>query len=115
MEHGNTDTNWNFACFVFENTNVEVNKNGQKNKVNLTMTVEDISSMRQNMSRFKSSCEELSNNKMQVTYDFITIQEPITTLSFDEENGYHIAPENVEKIIRILFRKEKLRPYFCMC
>lgn len=52
------------------------------------------------MGRFKSSCEELSNNKMQVTYDFITIKEPITTLSYDEENGYHVAPENIKDIIK---------------
>ncbi len=70
------------------------------------MSLEDIGQMRQNMSRFKNSCEELSNKKIQISYDFITIQEPIKTLSYDEENGYHVAPENVKSIIEPYLEKK---------
>lgn len=100
------DTNWNFACFVFENTEVETEKNGQKSQIHFSMTLEDIADMRQNMSRFKTSCEELSKNKMQVSYDFITIKEPITSLSYDTENGYFVAPENVQDLIEGYLEKE---------
>lgn len=64
------------------------------------MNTQDIAQMRQNMSRFKTSCEQLSKNKMTVSYDFITIEEPITSLSYDKENGYHVAPENVKDLIQ---------------
>jgi len=96
------DTNWNFACFVFEHTDVKI---GGKT-IKLNMSVEDIAEMRQNMSRFESSCEELSKGKMKVTYDFITIQEPITSLSYDTTNGYFVAPENIESLIKPYLEKK---------
>lgn len=70
------------------------------------MSIEDVAEMRQNMSRFQAACKELSHNKMQVTYDFITIQEPVTSLSYDTTNGHFIAPENVEEIIKPYLEKE---------
>ncbi len=101
-----SDTNWNFACFVFPNTNVEIDKNGTPTRIKLSMSQEDVSQMRQNMSRFKTSCEELSNNQMNVSYDFITIEEPIKTLSYDTENGYHVAPENVKEVLQEYLNKK---------
>lgn len=89
------DTNWNFACFVFTNTNVTL----ENEKIKLSMSTTDVSDMRQNMSRFKTACTELSKGKMSVNYDFITIQEPITSLSYDDVNGYYVGPENIESII----------------
>ncbi|MCI8352452.1 MAG: hypothetical protein HFJ58_02365 [Clostridia bacterium] len=78
-------------------TNTKVNIDNKT--VSLTMGDEEISLMRQNMSRFKAACEELSNGKMSVTYDFITINEPITSLSYDEENGYHAEAKDVKQLI----------------
>lgn len=89
------ETNWNFGCFVFTATDVTVNNK----KIKLEMTDTDISDMRQNMARFKTSCEQLSKGKMSANYDFIIVQKPITTLSYDDKNGYYIAPENIEDII----------------
>lgn len=100
------DTNWDFACLVFQNTNVEIDKNGTPTRIKLNMSLEEIGQMRQNMARFKTSCEELSNNQMQVSYDFITIAEPITTLSYDTENGYYVAPENVKDVIQKYLNKK---------
>lgn len=93
------DTNWNFACFIFTNTDVTIEKNGVENEIKLAMTSTDITDMRQNMARFQSSCQTLSKGKMSVNYDCITIQEPITSLSYDDENGYYVAPENIESMI----------------
>ena len=108
------DSNWKFACLVFENTNVEVEKNGQKNKINLSMNMTDISDMRQNMARFKSSFEELSKKKMNITYDFITVKEPITSLSYDTENGYFVAPQNVANILE-KYIKDKSYDHIFVC
>lgn len=89
------DTNWNFGCFVFTTTDVTINNK----KIKLEMTDTDILDMKQNMARFKTSCEELSKGKMTANYDFIIVQKPITTLSYDDKNGYYVAPENIEDII----------------
>lgn len=70
------------------------------------MSPEDVSQMRQNISRFESSTKELSNGKMSISYDFITIQEPLTSLSYDEENGYHVEAKNVRNLIDSYLQKE---------
>lgn len=93
------NNNWNFACFVFTSTDVTIEKNGVNNQIKLSMNLVDVADMKQNMSRFKTSMEELSKGKMKVSYDVITIQEPITSLSYDDENGYFVAPQNIEKMI----------------
>ncbi len=91
---------------MFENTDVNVEKNGKIEHVSLNMSMDDVEQMKQNMARFKTSCEQLSNHKMIATYDFITIKEPITSLSHDNENGYFVAPENIEDIIDPYLKKE---------
>lgn len=100
------DNNWNFACFVITNTDVTIEDNGTKKDIKLAMNSTDIADMRQNMSRFKTSCEELSKGKINVEYDFITINEPITSLSYDDQNGYYAGPENVESILEPYIKKE---------
>ena len=92
-------TQWNFACFMIKNVDVTFQNNGQNHAVKLSMSPSDINDMVQNMSRFQTSCEELSHHKMSVDYDVITIDEPLTTLSYDEENGYYAGPENVASLI----------------
>lgn len=94
-----TDNNWNIGCFIFENIDVNVNIGGSNQNVKLTMNFDDISKVKQNMERYKNSCRELSGNRMQVTYDIINIETPITTLSFDEENLYYVSNADVEKIL----------------
>ena len=101
------DTNWNFACFIFTNTDVSIEKGNTKKQVSLTMTKKDIQDMEQNMKRFKTSCEELSHGKMQVSYDTFVIEEPITSLSYDEENGYYVGPENIQTILEPYLEQEE--------
>lgn len=110
-----TDTHWNFACFIFTNTDVMIEKNGTKNEIKLAMNATDVSDMRQNMARFKTSCEELSKGKMSASYDLITIQQPITTLSYDEENGYYVGPENIQNMIEpYIARKNYDHIFICL-
>ena len=88
-------TDWNFVCFVFTNTDVVVNNK----KIKLAMTNDDVACMKENMERFKNSCRTLSNNQMSVKYDFVVIDTPITSLSYDEKNGYFISGKDVSSMI----------------
>lgn len=88
--------NWNFACFIFENTDVVVDGK----EVKLSMTNSDISDIRNTIKRFETTVSELSQNKMTADCDIYKIAEPISKLSYDEEFGYFVAAEDVENNIK---------------
>lgn len=90
------DTNWNMVCFLIKNVSI-VDQNGEK--FNISMTDSDIQSMKDNMERLKSACYQLSGNNMTIGYETIEIDEPLTTISYDNEHGYYVAPIDVEKLI----------------
>lgn len=92
----NESNNWNFACFIFENTDVVIDGK----KVKISMTDNDISDIRDTIKRFKTTVNELSQNKMTANCDVYRVQEPITKLSYDEEFGYFVAAEDVENSIK---------------
>jgi len=97
MEEGiiEDDTNWKFALFIIDSVDVKIkNKN-----VKISMTETDVNDMKINMGRFKNSINELSGNRISVDYDVIRISEPITSLTYDEENGYYVAPKDVKNLI----------------
>lgn len=89
------DTNWKFALLTIENIDVNI----QNKNIKISMTETDVSDMRINMDRFKNSIRELSNNNITIDYDVIRISEPITSLTYDETNGYYVAPKDVKDII----------------
>lgn len=89
------DSNWKFGCFILKN--LDVNINGEK--MNFSMSMSDIQTVKSNMQRLKSSCESLSKGKMSIKYDIHEIDEPITTISYSEEHGYYIDPYDVNKLI----------------
>lgn len=89
------DTNWKFALFIMENVDVNL----QNKDIEISMTETDISDMRINMDRFKTSISELSNNSITIDYDIIRVSEPITSLTYDETNGYYVAPKDIKCII----------------
>ena len=76
VEKGIADTSneWNFVCFVFKNVNVSLDNQDY----NISMHSEEINQIKSNMLRFKRTLEEFSGGKMQVSYDIIEIDEPIT-------------------------------------
>lgn len=98
LEEGATSesNNWNFACFIFENTDVVVDGN----EVKISMTDNDVSDIRDVIIRFETTVNELSKNKMTADCDVYRIQEPISKLSYDEEFGYYVAAEDVENSIK---------------
>lgn len=90
-----SDANWKMACFIFENTDVEIE--GQK--MNFSMSSEEISAVKNDMQNFKISCNRLSDGKMNVNYDIYNMAKPLTTISYSEEHGYYFDPYDVNKII----------------
>ena len=98
MEVGVRDTSneWNFACFIFQTTDVVVDNK----EVKLSVTQNDISDINQMINRFQSTCSTLSYGKMRAKCDVITVNEPITSLSYDDEFGYYVAPEDIEQQIK---------------
>ncbi len=98
IEEGQTeeDSNWNFACFIFENTNVMVDNK----EIDIQVTNTDIIDIKNTIERFENSCNHLSKEKMTADCDIYEVQEPITSLSYDDEFGYYVAPEDIEKQIK---------------
>lgn len=98
LEEGTLENNsdWKFACFIFKNT--DVNLNG--NEIKLEVTNNDIRDIKDTVGRFENSCYTLSEGKMTANCDIYEIDTPITELSYDEEFGYYVSPENVEEQIK---------------
>ena len=90
------DNNWKFACFIFENTNVEINGN----KVDISVTDQDIMEIKDTIKRFENSSNILSKRKMKADCDIYEINKPISKLSYDEEFGYYVAPEDIGEQIK---------------
>jgi len=98
-----TSTEWDFVCFIFKNLHVELN--GQN--YNISMNKNDINQMKNGMERFETALENFSKGKIRVNYEVIEIDEPLTNLSYDEENAYYVRPENVSGILdKYLEQKE---------
>lgn len=89
------DFNWNVACFIFENTDVEID--GQR--MNFSMSTSEIEAIKSDMEKFKSSCISMSERKINVEYDIYNIKEPLTTISYSEEHEYYFDPYDVTKLI----------------
>ena len=90
------DSNWNFACFIFENTNVTIDNK----KIDIQVTNTDMIDIKNTIKRFENSCKQLSEGKMIAKCDIYEIQDSITSLSYDDEFGYYIAPEDIETQIK---------------
>lgn len=90
------NSNWKFACFIFQTTDVTID--GKEIKLNVTQS--DINDIRNTINRFKNSCNELSQGKMTANVDVYQINTPITKLSYDNEFGYYVAPEDIESQIK---------------
>lgn len=98
IEEGVADnsSDWKFACFIFEQINV--NLSGRIVKVNVSE--DDINDITNTIDRFESTCRILSNGKMTATCDNYIIKEPLISLSYDDEFAYYAAPEDIDKYIK---------------
>ncbi len=93
------DTNWNMVCFICKNVDVTIEKDGQEQELQFSMSNEDVATMKDNMKRLQNSIPVLSGGKMSISYDVIEIDEPITSILYDEEHGYYVDPINVKDLI----------------
>lgn len=98
LEQGQVDTNnnWHIACFTINNIDANVEGFG---KVELELSSRDIATIRTNMRRLQEIIPEMSNGKMTITYDIIQISEPLTSISYDEENEYYVDPNDINELI----------------
>lgn len=90
-----TSTNWNVVCFLMDTINTEIDGK----TYSYSLTDEDKELLKANIKRFAESCNTLSSGAMTATYEVIEIKEPITTLSYDEENYYYVSPRDVKPLI----------------
>lgn len=98
LEEGIEEKNneWKFACFIFQTTDVDLDGK----EVKLEVTTSDTKDIKDTIKRFSSSCQSLSKNKMTAKCDIYEIDTPLSELSYDDEFGYYVAPENVETQIK---------------
>ena len=104
--------NWNMACFIFKNVNVEVNTEEGLEQLSISMSEKDIESISETAERFKDACKELSENRMSVNYDIYEITDPITSISYSEEFGYYIDPMDVKDQITEYLRDKSYHHIF---
>ena len=90
------NSNWKFACFIFETTSVNIDNK----QINLSVTENDVRDIKSTISRFENSCYTLSEGKMRAECDIYEVNTPLSKLSYDEEFGYYVAPEDVEEQIK---------------
>ena len=112
IEQGQSDDDneWNMACFIFENTNVNINNN----QINIQTTSTDITDIKDTINRFEKACNELSEGKMTAKCDIYQIQDPITSLSYDEEFGYFVSPEDIENQIKNIINQNNYDHIFAV-
>lgn len=101
IEKGNADTsnNWKFGIFLVDNIDVNIEKNGEKQNIKISLTDEDKKLMIQDADIFKNSIKSLSGNQMTADVNIYEIKDSINTLSYDEENGYYISSKDIEPYI----------------
>ena len=97
LEEGvkDTDKTWNALLLIFKNTDVKIDNENYK----YTMTDEEISLMMQNIERFKNTAQNLSNGLINIEYETFVVNEPITSVSCDEENGNYVDPIDINEIL----------------
>lgn len=91
----NESKTWNFLCLLFDY--VDVNIDNKNVKLSLTQTDKDDISIC--MRRFQNSIQEMSYDKIRVTYKIEEVTAPITQLSYDEENGYYVSGYNIKDVL----------------
>jgi len=106
-----TDYNWNIGCFILNE--LDVNIEGKQYKLHTNQN--DIENVKLNMKRFKEDCYTFSNNKMNVEYEIVEIDEPLTTISYSDEHGYYVSYKDVKNLIYEKVKQEEFDHVFVVC
>ena len=80
----------------------------------VTITEQDITDIKNTIERFEDSCNVLSEGKMTADCDIYEIQAPITSLSYDNEFGYYVAPEDIEEQIKDIINQNNYDHIFAV-
>ncbi len=99
----NQDNNWNMACFIIKNIDIDVNNKNIK----LEMSEDDINTIYENMKRLKKEINDLSGNNMSISYDVIEIDKPLKSISYDKENEYYVGPIDAKELIDNYVKKDE--------
>ena len=105
VEEGVKDetSDWNVVCFLIDN--IDVNVEGKQYTYSLTQEDKDL--LKDNLKRFANTVESFSNNAMTVSYQTVEIEEPLTSLSYDQENYYYVAAKDVKPLIEDYVQKNE--------
>lgn len=87
--------NWNFAVFMINNTELNIGAEKVSEKLSLPQS----NAIKNAFVSFKQTLEDFSYNNMDVNYDIISIDEPLKTISYDDETGYYISTEDCQGLI----------------
>lgn len=63
------------------------------------MSKNDINQINDCMKRFKLTSEKFSNGNINISYKIIEIENPIKSMSYDDEKGYYIDSKDIAKDI----------------
>ena len=105
VEEGIKDetSDWNVVCFLIDS--IDVNIEGKHHTYSLTQEDKDL--LKDNLKRFANTVESFSNNAMTVSYQTVEIKEPLTSLSYDQENYYYVAAKDVKPLIDYYVQKNE--------
>lgn len=113
LEEGSNDTDskWNVACIILKNVDVTIDGKEEK----LSMDLSDIDTIKSNIDRFKRSCQELSNNQINIKYDIYEIDTPLTSITYSETYGYYVDPLDVKELIKEYIQNSEYdHIFFCV-
>lgn len=106
-----SDYEWNIGCFIINE--LDVNIEGKRHHYNINS--EDIKNVELNIERYKQDCYEFSEKRMQVNYEIIEVDTPITTISYSDEHGYFLADIDVRNAIYETVKQKEFDHIFVVC
>lgn len=80
---------------MLNNADVAINNE----EIKVFLSEDEKATIRRDMARLEKSIKEMSNNQMNITYEIIEIDKPLTTLSYDDVNGYYISEADAYKLL----------------
>lgn len=113
--HNAENNTWNNLCLIYRNIDVNLNINGQIKSIKLSMTNKDVETIKDNIRRYQETAKTFSQAKIDVTYDVVVIDKPVTSLTYTESEGYYIAPEDIEKDLKKYLQQDNYDHIFVAC
>ena len=97
-----SSTKWNMLVCVLKNIDLT-----NKDIPISTLEEREEGKLRKIIERFQSSINELSENKIEITYDLVEIEEPVSNISYSERNGYYFQEKDVYDVIQKYYNKQE--------